>query len=96
MSLISSPDFFRHSITRSASISFSLNLRMPEERSKVLLYHNSEVWKSAVETFQIFVRLYTCEKPPENFEKTLDLKLSLGINMTVSQENNNVNGLLGG
>ncbi|BFK12133.1 hypothetical protein F140042L4_22910 [Coprococcus phoceensis] len=54
------------------------------------------MWKSAVETFQIFVRLYTCEKPPENFEKPLDLKLSLGINMTVSQENNNVNELLGG
>lgn len=29
-------------------------------------------------------------------QKTLDLKLSLGINMTVSQENNNVNELLGG
>ncbi|EEA81018.1 hypothetical protein CLONEX_03123 [[Clostridium] nexile DSM 1787] len=40
--------------------------------------------------------MYTCEKPPENFEKPLDLKLSLGINMTVSQENNNVNELLGG
>ena len=33
MSLISNPDFFRHSITRSVSSSFSPNFRMPDLRS---------------------------------------------------------------
>ena len=97
MSFICNPVFFKHSITRNASISFSLNCLIPDVRfnsnaaggtlhkgQQALFVIVAQGGDGQVEHFGYLtdcIHIF----PSKKIKKTLDLKLGLGVIINIAE-----------